>query len=90
MAQTYDESRILICLYEYLCKDGYARISQQEIAERVKLSRVTVNKHFQYLIYAGYIIPDDKYLSKYFLTPKAIEAAKKMKKALIKRGITIW
>ena len=72
------------------CKDGYARISQQEIAERVKLSRVTVNKHFQYLIYAGYIIPDDQYLSKYKLSDNAIEAAKQMKKSLTRKGITQW
>ena len=90
MTQTYDKSRILICLYEYLCKYGYARISQQEIAERVKLSRVTVNKHFQYLMYAGYIVRDDKYLSKYFVTQKGIDAAKKMKKALMKKEMVNW
>lgn len=90
MAQTYAESRILICLYEYMCKDGYSRISQQEIAERVQLSRVAVNKHFQYLIYTGYIVPDEKYLSKYLLTQKGIDTAKKMKKALLNKGIAKW
>ena len=90
MAQTCSESRVLICLYEYMCKDNCTRISQQEVAERVQLSRVAVNKHFQYLIYAGYIVPDEKYLSKYFITQKGIDAAKKMKKYLIKRGITTW
>ena len=87
MAQTYDQARVLICLYEHMSKDNCTRMSQQEIADKVQLSRASVNKHIQELIYAGYIIPDTKYASKYLIPPRGIDTAKRMKRLLSRRNV---
>ena len=87
MAQTYDQTRVLICLYENMSKDNCTRISQQEIADKVQLSRTSVNKHIKDLIYGGYIIPDEKYTGKYLIPPRGIDAAKRMKRSLTRNNM---
>ena len=60
--------------------DNYSRITQQEISEKLKINRVTINKLFKELNESGFIESDSKYLSKYLLRDKAIEIVGTLKK----------
>ena len=75
-----DKFKVLIYLYDYKGPDNYSRITQQEISEKLKINRVTVNKIFKELNESGFIESDSKYLSKYLLTDKAIEIIETLKK----------
>ena len=75
-----DKFKVLIYLYDYKGPDNYSRITQQEISEKLKINRVTINKIFKELNESGFIESDSKYLSKYLLTDKAIEIIETLKK----------
>lgn len=75
-----DKFKVLICLYDYRGPDNYSRITQQEISEKLKINRVTINKLFKELNESGFIESDSKYLSKYLLRDKAIEIVGTLKK----------
>ena len=75
-----DKFKVLIYLYDYKGPDNYSRITQQEISEKLKINRVTINKLFKELNESGLIESDSKYLSKYLLTDKAIEIVETLKK----------
>lgn len=69
---TNDKFRVLECVYDARGLDGVARITQQEIAEKLGLSRVTINNIFSQLITNGYLLKDLNRASKYMLSDKAI------------------
>ena len=73
---------VLKCLYDYRGPDGFSRITQQEISEKLHINRVTINKIFKNLSENHLIIVDSKHLSKYLLTEDAIKAVKALKKII--------
>ena len=75
----HDKYKVLVLLSEYQANDGFSRISQQEISDKLNISRITINKYFKELIADEMIEIDEKYLSKYRLTNKAIKIVKKLR-----------
>ena len=75
-----DKMKVLLCLYEYIGPDGYSRLSQQEISEKLGINRITINKLVKELVNDGYIEQDKDRLSKYLLTKKAVNTIKVVKK----------
>lgn len=71
---TNDKFRVLACLYDARGTDGSTRITQQEVADELNLSRVTINGIFKQLKDDGYLQRDPARASKHFLTNKAIMA----------------
>ena len=69
---TNDKFRVLACLYDTKGIDNSTRITQQEIAEQLGLSRVTINGLLKQLKDDGYIQQDESRASKRTLTEKAI------------------
>ena len=69
---TNDKFRVLSCLYDTKGIDNGTRITQQEIAEQLGLSRVTINGLLKQLKDDGYIQQDESRASKRLLTEKAI------------------
>ena len=78
---TNDKFRVLACLYDAQGVDGSTRITQQEIADMLNLSRVTINGIFKQLKDDGYLQRDSNRASKHFLTPKAILSVKMFRAA---------
>lgn len=69
---TNDKFRVLECVYDSRGLDGVARITQQEVAEKLGISRVTINSIFSQLVTDGYLLKDLNRASKYMLSDKAI------------------
>lgn len=69
---TNDRFRVLACLYDARGADGSTRITQQEIADELNLSRVTINGIFKQLNDDGYLKRDPNRASKHLLTEKSI------------------
>lgn len=74
-----DKAKVLLCLYEYRSQDNYSRITQQEISDKLDINRVTINKIFKELTEMGFIEPDDRHLSKYLITDKALKIIETLK-----------
>ena len=66
--------QVLYCLYETSDKNYCTRITQQEVAEMLHLSRLTVNSMLQQLRDDGFVEFDSTRINKYTLTQKGIEA----------------
>ena len=71
---TNDNFKILSFLYDIRGADNYARITQQEIADEIKMSRATINKIIKQLKDEDYIVQDVTHIGRYLLTEKAISA----------------
>lgn len=71
---TNDRFRTLSYLYDMKGADNTARITQQEVADELGLSRVTINGIFKQLKDDGYIEQDTAHLGRYLLKEKAISA----------------
>ena len=69
---TNDNFRTLAYLYDMKGANNKAHITQQEIADDLELSRVTVNKIMGELKNSGYLEQDGKHLGRYILTEKAL------------------
>ena len=69
---TNDKFRVLACLYDAKGIDNSSRITQQEVAEELNLSRVTISGIFKQLKDDGYLTRDTERASKHLLTEKAI------------------
>ena len=69
---TNDNFRTLAYLYDMKGSNNKAHITQQEIADDLELSRVTVNKIMGELKSSGYLEQDGKHLGRYILTEKAL------------------
>lgn len=69
---TNDNFRTLAYLYDIKGNDNRARITQQEIADEMNLSRATVNRIIKQLKDEDYIIQDSVHIGRYLLTDKAI------------------
>ena len=70
--------QVLHCLYETADKNYCTRITQQEVAELLHLSRLTVNTTLQQLRDDGFVEFDSTRINKYTLTQKGIEAVKQV------------
>ena len=64
--------RILSYLYDVKGLDNRARITQQEIADVLEISRATANKIMGDLKNEGYIEQDGNYMGRYIVTDAAI------------------
>lgn len=71
---TNDNFRALAYLYDIKGNDNRARITQQEIADEMSLSRATVNRIIKQLKDEDYIVQDSVHIGRYLLTEKAISA----------------
>lgn len=76
---TTDNFRVLAHLYDKRSADNKTHITQQEVADNLKLSRITINKIIGELKSAGYITPDGNHNGRYVLTDKAIQVVKVFK-----------
>jgi len=64
---------ILKYLYEIKDKNNCARITQEEIAEAMNLSRMTIYKILKELKNKDFVIQDKAHIGRYILTDNAIE-----------------
>ena len=69
---TNDNFRVLSYLYDIRGNDNRARITQQEIADEMDLSRATVNRIIKHLKNEDYIVQDSVHIGRYLLTEKTI------------------
>ena len=76
---TTDNFRVLAHLYDKRSADNKTHITQQEVADNLKLSRITINKIMGELKSAGYITPDGNHNGRYVLTNKAVQVVKVFK-----------
>ena len=65
---TNDNFRVLALLYDNKGKDNIVKFTQQEVADELSLSRVTINKIFKHFKENGYITQDKKRIGRYYLT----------------------
>lgn len=71
---TNNKFRALLIMYDNMGKNNVSRVTQQEVADEMGMSRVTLNTVFKQLREDGYIVPDPERMTRYTLTDKAIEA----------------
>lgn len=69
---TNDNFRTLAYLYDVKSGNNKVHITQQEIADDLGISRVTINKIVGELKSSGYLEQDGKHVGRYILTEKAI------------------
>ena len=69
---TNDNFRTLAYLYDVKNGNNKAHITQQEIADDLEISRVTINKIIGELRNSGYLEQDGNHVGRYILTEKAI------------------
>lgn len=69
---TNDNFRTLSYLYDIKGVDNRARITQQEIADALGISRATINKIMSELKKEGYIQQDSNFMGRYIVTDSAI------------------
>ena len=67
-----DNFRTLSYLYDIKGPDNRARITQQEVADALEISRATLNKIMSELKKEGYIQQDGNYNGRYVVTDAAI------------------
>ena len=78
---TNDKYKVLSCLYDSRGNDGISRMTQQEVADTLGLSRVTINVLFKQLKEDGYLVKDMNRASKHMLTEKAITTIEMFRKS---------
>ena len=59
---------ILAHLYDEKDQNNVVKITQDEVAEHLGLSRVTINKAFALFVQNGYLQRDFKHVGRYYLT----------------------
>lgn len=69
---TNDNFRTLAYLYDVKGGNNKAHITQQEIADELEISRVTINKIIGELKNSGYIEQDGKHVGRYIITEKGL------------------
>ena len=67
-----DNFQTLSYLYDIRGEDNRARITQQEVADALGVSRSTLNKIMNELKKEGYIKQDGNYMGRYIVTDAAI------------------
>ena len=67
-----DNFRTLSYLYDIKGEDNRARITQQEVADALGVSRSTLNKNKKKLKKEGYVEQDGNYMGRYVVTDAAI------------------
>ena len=71
---------VLSFLYDIKNENNIIRITQQEVADELHMSRITVNKTFNLLKDNNYIIQDKTHVGMYILTQNALFLMKSIKK----------
>lgn len=71
--------KVLDFLYDKKDCNNLVRITQNEIALAMGLSRVTINTSFKELKEKKYIVHDESRIGCYYLTDKAIKLVKTLK-----------
>lgn len=82
---TNSKFQVLSCLYDARGIDNVSRITQQEIANKLNLSRVTINGIFQTLRDDGYLTKYEYGVSNHALTEKAVLAVEMFRMADLER-----
>ncbi len=73
---TTDDFRVLAHLYDMQAPDGKAYVTQQEVADHLKLNRATINKIMGELKTEGYIKQDGTHNGRYILSDEAVQIVK--------------
>ena len=71
---------VLSFLYDIKNENNIIRITQQEVADKLHISRITVNKTFNLLKDNNYIIQDKTHVGMYILTQNALFLIKSINK----------
>lgn len=71
---------VLSFLYDIKNENNIIRITQQEVADKLHISRITVNKTFNLLKENNYIIQDKTHVGMYILTQNALFLIKSINK----------
>ena len=71
---------VLYFLYDIKNENNIIRITQQEVADKLHISRITVNKTFNLLKDNNYIIQDKTHVGMYILTQNALFLIKSINK----------
>ena len=71
---------VLSFLYDIKNENNIIRITQQEVADKLHMSRITVNKTFNLLKDNNYIIQDKTHVGMYILTQNALFLIKSINK----------
>lgn len=83
---TNENFAVLSYLFDIKDNNNESRISQQELGDKLGMSRVSINKIIKQLKKEEYITMDSSYMSKYTLTEKAISAVSMFRKSDNKNG----
>ena len=75
-----DTFRTLSALYDLKDDKNLVRVTQQELADILQISRPTVNIIFTKLLNEGYLFQDKDRVAHYYLTPDAIKVVKLFRK----------
>lgn len=78
---TNENFRVLSYMVSIRKNDNGVYVTQQEIADAIHLSRVSINKIFSDLKSGGYITQDQKHRGRYYLPEKSIEIVNAIMKA---------
>lgn len=77
---TNNTFRVLSCLYDMRGSDNIARVTQQEVADRLGISRISCNRILQSLKTEGYVISDETHVGRYTVTEIAISVIETFRK----------
>lgn len=69
---TNDNFRTLAYLYDMRGSNNKAHITQQEVANALEISRVTINRIVGELKNSGYIEQDGNHVGRYIITDKGL------------------
>lgn len=78
---TNDNFRVLAYLYDVRNEQNKANITQQEVADILGVSRVTINKIIGELKVLGYIKQDGNHVGRYIVTENAIKVTRAFRAA---------
>ncbi len=76
---TNDTFRVLAYLYDIRDKNNCARTTQQEVADELGLSRVTVHNIFKQLKERGYVEQDVERVGRYIVSSLGLVCVQKIK-----------
>ena len=60
--------KVLQCLYDNTGQDGIIRVKQQDVADKLHITRATVNKIYGLLVQHGYVEHDEKKVRSFRIT----------------------
>ena len=72
--------KVLQCLYDNTGQDGIICVKQQDVANKLNITRATVNKIYGLLVQHGYVAHDEKRVRSFRLTERGRKIVETMSK----------